>query len=173
MVWAKIRGTIETLFQVGLGGPQLKNNGGALESRNATDSAFAIARALDPAAANDLVTLGFLQNRTAIASTWTAVAAGATQAVAAGGMYAADSTGAVVTFNVVSAPPDGSSFLLKFVGASFAVPAEINAGAGDTIEDPQNPGNFSTVAGQVVISTAGAVAGFKYQAANTRWIQFL
>jgi hypothetical protein len=43
-VYSKLRGTIETLFQLGLGGPNLKNNGGAVEARNAADGAFAIVR---------------------------------------------------------------------------------------------------------------------------------
>ncbi len=172
-IWAKIRGTIETIFQIGLAGPQLKNNAGAVEHRNAADSTFVVARALDPSAANDLVTLGYLQAHTAVASNWIAVAAGATQAVVAGGMYEADSTGALVTFNVVSAPADGSVFFVKLLGSTVAVPAAINAGAGDTIEDPQTPGTFSSVAGRVAMLTPGQKAGFKYQTANTRWIQFL
>jgi hypothetical protein len=60
-LFSKIRGTIETLFQLGLGGPQLKNNSGVVEVRNSTDAAFAIARAASPVGTNDLVTLGTLQ----------------------------------------------------------------------------------------------------------------
>src|SRR5438445_644719 len=58
-LFSKIRGTIETIFQLGLGGPQIKNNGGVIEHRNAADNAFVISRGLDPAAANDLVTKGY------------------------------------------------------------------------------------------------------------------
>jgi hypothetical protein len=168
---SKIRGTIETIFSLGLGGPNLKNNGGVVENRNAADAAFVVARGADPVAANDFVTLEYLQNN-AVANVWTTVVAGATQAITVGKMYAADSTGAVVTFNAPSAPVDGSVFFVKLIGASVLVPVKINAGAGDTIEDPQNPGTFSSVAGQVVISTAGAFAAWKYQTANTRWIEF-
>jgi hypothetical protein len=53
---SKIRGTFEALFQVGKGGPQLKNNGGVVELRSAGDTAFVITRAADPTGADDLVT---------------------------------------------------------------------------------------------------------------------
>jgi hypothetical protein len=59
-LWSKVRGTVETLFQLGLGGPQLKNNAGAIELRNAADSAFVIARGLDPAGATDLATKNYV-----------------------------------------------------------------------------------------------------------------
>lgn len=59
-LWSKIRGTIEALFQLGLGGPNLKNNGGAVEARNAGDSAFAIARGATPVASNDLATKAYV-----------------------------------------------------------------------------------------------------------------
>jgi hypothetical protein len=55
-LWSKIRGTIETAFQLGLGGPNLKNNAGAIEARNAGDSAFAVVRGALPVGDNDLVT---------------------------------------------------------------------------------------------------------------------
>jgi len=58
-LFAKIRGTIETIFQLGLGGPQLKGNGGAIEARNANDSGFAIVRAADPVGPNDVVNLEY------------------------------------------------------------------------------------------------------------------
>jgi hypothetical protein len=40
-VWRKLRGTIRTIFQIGIGGPNLKNSSGVLEVRNAADSAYA------------------------------------------------------------------------------------------------------------------------------------
>lgn len=55
-LWSKIKGTIETIFQLGLGGPNLKANAGAVEARNAADSAFAIVRGASPVNDNDLVT---------------------------------------------------------------------------------------------------------------------
>lgn len=55
-LWKKIRGTQETIFQIGLGGPQVKGNGAALEARNSGDSAFTIVRGASPVGDNDLVT---------------------------------------------------------------------------------------------------------------------
>jgi hypothetical protein len=59
-LFSKLRGTAETLFQVGLGGPQAKNNAGNLEARNATDAAFVIVRGATPVAANDLATKAYV-----------------------------------------------------------------------------------------------------------------
>jgi hypothetical protein len=59
-LWSKLRGTIETIFQLGLGGPNLKNNAGVVENRNAADAAFAIARGATPLAANDLTTKAYV-----------------------------------------------------------------------------------------------------------------
>jgi hypothetical protein len=55
-LWKKLRGTIETAWQLGLGGPNLKNNAGAIEGRNAGDSAFAVVRGGAPVGDNDLTT---------------------------------------------------------------------------------------------------------------------
>jgi hypothetical protein len=54
--YSKMRGTVETLFQLGLAGPQLKNNASVIEARNAADAAFAIVRAADPTGYDDLAT---------------------------------------------------------------------------------------------------------------------
>jgi len=59
-LFSKLRGTIETIFQIGLGGPNVKNNVGAVEMRNAADAAFVITRGADPVGANDYVTKGVL-----------------------------------------------------------------------------------------------------------------
>ncbi len=37
----KIRGIVNTIFQIGIGGPQLKNSSGVLEVKNSADSAYA------------------------------------------------------------------------------------------------------------------------------------
>jgi hypothetical protein len=54
--WEKIKGTIETAWQIGLAGPLWKANAGNLDGRNAADAAFVNVRGLDPAIADDLVT---------------------------------------------------------------------------------------------------------------------
>jgi len=53
-LWLKIRGTIETTFQIGLNGPQWNNNSGNLEARNSGNSAFTIVRGASPVGDNDL-----------------------------------------------------------------------------------------------------------------------
>jgi len=63
--YSKLRGTIETIFQIGLGGPQLKANAGTIEHRNATDAAFAIARGADPVGVNDLTTKQYVDAQVA------------------------------------------------------------------------------------------------------------
>ena len=55
-LWSKVRGTIESAFQLGLGGPQLKNNGGVVEHRNSADNAFAVSRGADPVGLSDFTT---------------------------------------------------------------------------------------------------------------------
>lgn len=59
-VWEKIRGTSEVLWQIGLGGLNLKNNGGVFEARDAADAAFVVARGATPVAANDLTTKAYV-----------------------------------------------------------------------------------------------------------------
>lgn len=74
MSWfSKIRGTIETLFQLGLEGPQLKNNAGVIEARDQDDAAFTIVRGLDPVGANDLVTKNYFDTNNAAANGLTVV----------------------------------------------------------------------------------------------------
>jgi len=58
----KIRGTIENVFQIGIGGPQVKNNSGVLEARNAADSDFVIVRGLSPVGDNDLTTKKYVDS---------------------------------------------------------------------------------------------------------------
>lgn len=60
--WSKLRGTVETLFQLGIGGPQIKSSSGSIEARNNGDSAFAIVRVADPVGTNDALNLGFHEN---------------------------------------------------------------------------------------------------------------
>lgn len=61
-LWSKTVGTSSPSFQFGLGGPLAQNNGGALEARNAANSAFVIVRGLTPVAANDLATKAYVDS---------------------------------------------------------------------------------------------------------------
>jgi hypothetical protein len=55
-IFQKIRGTIETIFQFGLLGPQIKATGGNLEAKNTDDNGYVIFRGAHPVADNDFVT---------------------------------------------------------------------------------------------------------------------
>jgi hypothetical protein len=104
---------------------------------------------------------------------WTDVAAGATVAVVVGTSYKATSSGALVTFNLPSAPTDGSPIVIKAVGATTTNPIKIVAGAGDVTEDPNAAGTFSAIGDFVVLSTPGALYGIKYDITLHQWAMFL
>ena len=54
--YANLRGTVDPLFRLGIGGAQLRTSGGAVEARDATDAGYAVARGADPVGDDDLVT---------------------------------------------------------------------------------------------------------------------
>lgn len=58
-LWSKVRGTIASIFQIGLSGPQIKNNSGVVEVRDSADATFAIVRGADPVASHDFVTKNY------------------------------------------------------------------------------------------------------------------
>ena len=51
----KINGIVDNLLRLGIGGPQLKNNSGVIEMRNATDTGFAVMRTAIPVGLDDAV----------------------------------------------------------------------------------------------------------------------
>lgn len=55
-LFKNIRGTFETLFQLGKDGPNLKNNSGVIEARNAADSDYVRMKAATPVDDADVVT---------------------------------------------------------------------------------------------------------------------
>jgi hypothetical protein len=59
-LFSKLRGTIETLFQLGLGGPQFKNNAAVIECRDSADATFVNARGADPVGVNDFATKQYI-----------------------------------------------------------------------------------------------------------------
>lgn len=61
-LWSKLRGTTETILQIGLGGPQWNNNAGNIEARNAANSSFVIGRGATPVAANDWATKAYVDS---------------------------------------------------------------------------------------------------------------
>ncbi len=59
-LFSKIRGTIETLFQIGLQGPQLKkSSGSALDVRDNADGAYAVVRVATPVGGQDATTRAY------------------------------------------------------------------------------------------------------------------
>jgi len=64
--WYDIRGIIGSLF--GIGNTNLKDNSGVIEARNSDDSGFAVVRAADPLADNDVVNKKTLESAVAGAS---------------------------------------------------------------------------------------------------------
>ncbi|MFI5296515.1 MAG: hypothetical protein ACHREM_00335 [Polyangiales bacterium] len=61
-LFERLIGTMSSYFQIGgPSGPRWKNNGGNIDARASDDSAYVNVRGLDPVAANDLVTLEYLQ----------------------------------------------------------------------------------------------------------------
>lgn len=57
--FSKIRGIIGNIFSIGVDGPQLKDNAGVLEVRDATDAAFQLLRAATPIGSDDVVTKAY------------------------------------------------------------------------------------------------------------------
>lgn len=56
-------GTSSPSFQIGLQGPQLKNNSNVLEARNNPDSAFSLVRGATPVGSNDLTTKQYVDTK--------------------------------------------------------------------------------------------------------------
>jgi hypothetical protein len=109
-LFSRIAGAVASFFQFGgPGGAGINNNGGALEAKNSTNSAFAILRAADPVGANDVVTLEYLQN----------------QPLVAGLAYANFQNHKVIFFNgsgVTSAPGAASGFGTISVAGTETLP---------------------------------------------------
>lgn len=53
-IFKNLRGIIGSLFQIGHSGPNIKNNNGVVEFRNADDNGYAIARSAAPVGDNDV-----------------------------------------------------------------------------------------------------------------------
>jgi hypothetical protein len=159
--FSKIRGTVESLFQIGKGGPQLKNNAGAVEVRNAGDAAFVIARALDPVAVNDLVTLGYFNAHNEGAAGLEVVKMPLAHATKVSTASIPDNS--IIQFAIIDVTTiyDGASptFTVKRTGDATVVP--IDTGDSDltavgTYQVPEVKSWGSTGAGTVTATFAGA-----------------
>lgn len=160
-VWDKIRGTTETLFQIGRRGGQLKNNGGVIEHRNPTDSGFGITRGADPVGNDDLLTLRYFNANNASANQCTVVKMPLAQATKVSSVAIPDNAvilqaildvgtsynGTTPTF-VITRTGDGTKVLMA-VGDS-----DLEAAPG-TWEVPQVTNWGATGAGTVTATFAG------------------
>lgn len=63
-LFENLRGIAGSIFQLGFGGPQWKNNAGVFEARNATDAGFVLVRGATPVGPDDFVTLASAKNYT-------------------------------------------------------------------------------------------------------------
>jgi hypothetical protein len=54
---------VSSLLRLGKGGPQLKNNSGVIEAKNATDTGYVTVSGADPINAQDFVTKAYLQTK--------------------------------------------------------------------------------------------------------------
>ena len=59
-LFTRIAGTVASYFQIGgPSGPQLKDNSGSIDARNAADGAYVAVRGLDPSGSSDFVTKNY------------------------------------------------------------------------------------------------------------------
>ena len=136
-VWTKIRGTIESVFQLGLGGPQWKANGGAIEARDSGDAAFAVVRGAAAVASNDLAILSQLGTLSAPVTETTRV----------------NSAGAVYTIDVTGGGADGIIQHNRSGATTYILPA-VTAGRLLVLEDVT--GAIQTPANNVFLVPAGS-----------------
>lgn len=61
-LYTKLLGTSELSFEIGLTGPKVVNNSGALEAKNAAASGFVVVRGADPVTLDDLATKRYVDS---------------------------------------------------------------------------------------------------------------
>lgn len=163
-LWSKIRGTINTAWQIGLGGPNWNNNAGNLEAQNSSISGFVIVRGATPVAANDLATKAYVDSGATVEDGGLQVIRFAITTAAAQNSATSVPSGALVfdTFIEVVTPFSagttitvgnaGSPALLMGTGDSLATAAGIY----DVPQDTTFTGGPATV---LVTVAGGPVAG--------------
>jgi hypothetical protein len=159
--FSKVRGTFETLFQIGKGGPQIKNNGGVIENRNSADAAFVIARALDPVGNNDLVTLGYFNAHNEGAAGLEIIKMPLAHATKVSTATIPDNS--IISWAIIDVTTiyDGTTptFTVKRTGDATVVPIDVGDSdltAIGTYEVPEVKSWGSTGAGTVTATFAGA-----------------
>ncbi len=128
-VWAKLRGTIETIFQIGLGGPQVKANGAAIEFRNSTDAAFAVARGGTAISGNDLVTFAQLPSGGGL----TAPVVGTVRTNSANAIWTFDTTGGGSDFMVIHNHAGATSYVWPGLTTDRFIDVKDKTGAIQTV----------------------------------------
>lgn len=159
MSWfSKIRGTIESLFSIGIDGPQLKKNGDVLEVRDATDADFQITRGKDPVGNNDYVTKQYFDANNAAAQglTYAKLAVGTSTVVSSSALP----DGAIIRECVldVETAYDGSATIdVKRTGGSPSImgTADNKATKLGTYAVPQISDWGSSGAGTVTVTVGG------------------
>jgi hypothetical protein len=122
--WSKIRGTFETIFQIGKNGPQIRNSSGALEARDSSDAAYAIMRGLDPVGAQDFVTKTYFDTNNAAAQGLTYVSlALSTSGVVSVGTIPNNATIRDVVLKVSSAYNGGATWAFARTGGGASIMA--------------------------------------------------
>jgi len=107
-----------------------------------------------------------------VPTTWIAIASGGVATVQAGvaAAYEFDTTGTQDSADLPNTPTDGQVLVLKAVGASNTNGIRINPGAGQSLEDPGNPGTILAPNTPTTFFTQGGCLVLRYQAAGTRWL---
>lgn len=123
---SRIRGTAATLFRLGKGGPQLKNNSGVVELRSTSDGAFVIGRVLDPVGNDDMVNLRYFNANNAAATGLTIVKMPLAQATKVSTSAIPDN--AIIMFailDVTTLYDAGATVALKRTGDPTVIPMAV------------------------------------------------
>ena len=139
--FSRLRGTIETILQIGRGGPQLKDVAGVITMRDATDAANARAAGADPTAGSQqFATAAYAEN---YATAQAAAAQAAAIATANAGTVkvikiAIVADGVKTQFDSVTTLPVG--YLVEKVRAKASI--AFSAGTTLNVGTPTTPTNF-------------------------------
>lgn len=157
-LFARIAGTVASFFQVGgPSGPGLNANGAALETKNSTNTGFAVMRGANPVAANDFVNLGSLSGAAGVVNSIRfAISNGAAQASAT-----QIPTNAVISralLDIVTPYSGGATITVGSSGtaALFMAAGDSTVTVADIYDAPQD--QVIDVASTVRVAVAGAPA---------------
>jgi hypothetical protein len=165
-------GTFQAFFHIGgSAGPRLKDNSGALESRNAADNAFVVHRVADPVGADDAVTKRALDAATASAASGAIrIPIGTTNVVSSSSLP----SGSIQTrckLDVTTPYPAGTTIQVGISGQpSLFMPSTANDPTTVGLDEESLDASFVGAASQVQVTFGGAPtsgAGFVI----VEWVQ--